>query len=201
VTKDDIALANRIAHEVLGRTLDELPPQTRRLLKLIEAMVREKSEREQLKRREVRFTRREVRDSTSWSDGQLKIHCTRLADLEYLRVHGGSRGHWLHYELMYDGGADDEPRLAGLIEPEDLDNAERKLGFGERKLGEDERKSAPSQGQVRPKSGLLDTVQSQMQQGEDGKVVRADENAYIRESAKGPSLARVVHAAAVVRGD
>lgn len=31
VTKDDIALANRIAHEVLGRTLDELPPQTRRL--------------------------------------------------------------------------------------------------------------------------------------------------------------------------
>ncbi len=201
VTKDDIALANRIAHEVLGRTLDELPPQTRRLLKLIEAMVREKSEREQLKRREVRFTRREVRDSTSWSDGQLKIHCTRLADLEYLRVHGGSRGHWLHYELMYDGGADDEPRLAGLIEPEDLDNAERKLGFGERKLCEDERKSAPSQGQVRPKSGLLDTVQSQMQQGEDGKVVRADENAYIRESAKGPSLARVVHAAAVVRGD
>ena len=30
--KGDIALANRIAHEVLGRTLDELPPQTRRLL-------------------------------------------------------------------------------------------------------------------------------------------------------------------------
>jgi DNA primase len=26
----DIALANRLAHEVLGRSLDELPPQTRR---------------------------------------------------------------------------------------------------------------------------------------------------------------------------
>lgn len=31
VTKGGIALANRIAHEVLGRTLDELPPQTCRL--------------------------------------------------------------------------------------------------------------------------------------------------------------------------
>ena len=29
VTLDDIAAANRLAHEVLGRTLDELPPQTR----------------------------------------------------------------------------------------------------------------------------------------------------------------------------
>ena len=30
VTLDDIAMANRLAHEVLGRSLDELPPQTRR---------------------------------------------------------------------------------------------------------------------------------------------------------------------------
>ena len=39
VTLDDIAMANRLAHEVLGRSLDELPPQTRRLLLLIDAMV------------------------------------------------------------------------------------------------------------------------------------------------------------------
>ena len=32
VTLDDIVTANRLAHEVLGRSLDELPPQTRRLL-------------------------------------------------------------------------------------------------------------------------------------------------------------------------
>ena len=36
---DDIALANKITHEVLGRSLDELPPQTRRLLLLIDEMV------------------------------------------------------------------------------------------------------------------------------------------------------------------
>jgi DNA primase len=188
VSKDDIALANRIAHEVLGRTLDELPPQTRRLLKLIYALVRERSEREHVKPREVRFTRREVRDYTSWSDNQLKVHCLRLAELEYLLVHGGSRGHVLHYELMYDGAADDEPRLAGLIEPEELDNEERKLDPGGSKL-------ASSCPQVVAKLDPVDSVQSQERKGEDGKVVGVGENAYIREKISRPSLARVVQVA------
>jgi len=26
VTREDIALANKLAHEILGRTLDEMPP-------------------------------------------------------------------------------------------------------------------------------------------------------------------------------
>jgi DNA primase len=40
VTRDDIAAANRLAHDVLGRSLDDLPPQTRRLLGLIVRMWR-----------------------------------------------------------------------------------------------------------------------------------------------------------------
>ena len=36
VTLQDIAAANTLAHEVLGRSLDEQPPQTRRLLELLE---------------------------------------------------------------------------------------------------------------------------------------------------------------------
>lgn len=42
VTLDDIAAANRLAHGVLGRTLDELPPQTRKLLQLIVTWVTER---------------------------------------------------------------------------------------------------------------------------------------------------------------
>ena len=41
VTLQDIAAANTLAHEVLGRSLDELPPQTRRLLLLLEETVEE----------------------------------------------------------------------------------------------------------------------------------------------------------------
>ncbi|VVD28101.1 CHC2 zinc finger domain-containing protein [Paraburkholderia dioscoreae] len=193
VTKADIALANRIAHEVLGRTLDELPPQTRRLLRLIHAMVNERGEREHVKSREVRFTRRDIRDYTRWSDGQLKIHCTRLADLEYLLVHGGSRGHQLHYELMYDGAADDEPRLAGLIEPEELDNDERKSGSTVRR-------SASSQGQITPMSGHGNQAQSQAAQGEGGEPVGVNGNATIYGNTGSPSLARVVKDSSCANG-
>ena len=42
VTLDDIALANQLAPEVLGRSLDELPPQTRRLLGSIRELVKKK---------------------------------------------------------------------------------------------------------------------------------------------------------------
>lgn len=45
VERSDIALANRIAHEVLGRTLDEMPPQTRRLLIQLKGWVHEAAQR------------------------------------------------------------------------------------------------------------------------------------------------------------
>jgi hypothetical protein len=45
VALDDIEQANRLAHEVLGRSLDELPPQTRKLLQLVEDMVSTECER------------------------------------------------------------------------------------------------------------------------------------------------------------
>jgi DNA primase catalytic core len=48
VTLEDIALANRLAHEVLGRSLDELPPQTRRVLGMIEALVTERMQQQAL---------------------------------------------------------------------------------------------------------------------------------------------------------
>ena len=41
VTLDDIALANELAPEILGRSLDELPPQTRRLLGHIRELVKQ----------------------------------------------------------------------------------------------------------------------------------------------------------------
>ena len=44
VTLDDIALANQLAPEVLGRSLDELPPQTRRLLGCIRELVKSKDQ-------------------------------------------------------------------------------------------------------------------------------------------------------------
>jgi DNA primase len=121
VTPGDIAVANRLAHEVLGRSLDELPPQTRRLLLLLDGMVREQMERDEVSRSEVRFTRKELRDHTGWGDTQLKLHLARLCDLDYLTTHLGGRRTPFLYELTWDGaGADGTPRLTGLLDPETL---------------------------------------------------------------------------------
>jgi hypothetical protein len=148
VSRADIELANAIAHEVLGRTLDELPPQTRKLLNLIRTMVLDRASRERCKPAEVRFTRRDVREATQWSDNQLKVHCARLADMEYLLIHGGSRGHSLRYELVWDGDEDTTGRrLCGLIDPQALDGH----GCDGRKLDPQPGKLPPSWSQVGPK--------------------------------------------------
>ena len=113
--KADIALANRLAHEVLGRTLDELPPQTRNLLERLHAWVSVQSEERQIRRGDIRFTRREVRALTGWSDTQAKVHLARLVELEYLIVH--RIGPRFDYELIYDGqGGDGERFMLGLAD-------------------------------------------------------------------------------------
>ena len=117
VTVDDIAVANDLAHEVLGRTLDELPPQTRRLLQLIDTLVTEHCTRLAMQRSDYRFSRRDVREGTNWSDFQIRTHLRRLVEMEYLLVHRGGRGRSFVYELLYDGGSGHEgPHLNGLID-------------------------------------------------------------------------------------
>ena len=117
VTADDITVANRLAHQVLGRSLDELAPQTRRMLLLLEEMVRRAGERLSMARKDYRFTRKEVRDAVGWTDFQVRTHLERLVALEYVLVHRGTRGQSYVYELLYDGqGKDGAPFLPGLVD-------------------------------------------------------------------------------------
>ena len=68
---------------MLGRSLDELPPQTRRLLTLVDAFVGAECERQAIDRSDFRFSRRQVREVTRWGETQLRIHLDRLVALEY----------------------------------------------------------------------------------------------------------------------
>jgi len=120
-TLDDIEAANQIAHEVLGRSLDELPPQTRRVLGAIAGLVQTLARERGAPRADVRFTRAQVRAHTALSDTRCRMHLDRLAAMEYLLVHRGQRGQSYEYELLHDAPADsDSPHLAGLIEVEAL---------------------------------------------------------------------------------
>lgn len=155
VTLDDIETANRLAHEVLGRTLDELPPQTRKLLTLIKTLVTKSCKEKEIKQSDYRFSRKVIRDFTGWSDNQLKVHCSRLEDMEYLLVHRGGRGLSIEYELLYDGDINTEqPQLMGLIDVEKLKihhYDKQKLGVKNKKLEQSNEKLSPSCGQVAPK--------------------------------------------------
>jgi DNA primase len=117
VTLDDIETANRLAHEVLGRTLDELPPQTRRLLHLLHEMIIERCASLAMARADYRFSRRDIREHTGWSDFQVKTHMRKLESMEYVLVHRGGRGQSFVYELLYAGeGIDGDAFLMGLID-------------------------------------------------------------------------------------
>jgi hypothetical protein len=120
-TLADIQVANRLAHAVLGQSLDELAPQTRRLLSTLHAHVTAEAKRlgvEDLGL--VRFTRRQVREGSGWGDTQLKVHLARLVDLELVLAHRGERGGFA-YELSWRGeGGDGTSFLPGLIDPATL---------------------------------------------------------------------------------
>jgi len=73
VTLEDIASANQLAPEVLGRSLDELPPQTRRLLEYIQELVRSKRDKESAKTASS-FSRREIKELSGWSLTQVRVH-------------------------------------------------------------------------------------------------------------------------------
>jgi hypothetical protein len=125
VTLEDIALANELATEVLGRCLDDVPPQTRRLLDLLDAMVTEGCRRQGVDRADYRFHQRQVREFTGWGNTQLKVHLKRLVELEYLLAHRQRDSRRLAYELLYQRPGEGSDRLlAGLIDVERLRRAE-----------------------------------------------------------------------------
>jgi len=117
VTLEDIATANRLAGEVLGRSLDEMPPQTRRFLELLHDLVTKQCREQEIQPRHYRFTQRQARAFTGWTAFQVKKHLAKLVDLEYVLIHRGSRGQQFVYELVYNGeGRDGASFLVGLID-------------------------------------------------------------------------------------
>jgi DNA primase len=117
VEPSDIALANELAHEVLGRSLDELPPQTRRVLGMIEAWVQDQVQQHALARSAARLTRRQLRAVCGMSDAAIRVHLERLITMEYVRAVAGRNGQRYEYELLFDGDLErSAPQMIGLID-------------------------------------------------------------------------------------
>ncbi|MCP3872694.1 MAG: toprim domain-containing protein [Desulfobacteraceae bacterium] len=123
VTLDDIGKANTIANYVLGRSLDELSPSSRKLLILIKDMCKKA-------KANYHFNRRQIREYSGWSDFQVRTHIRQLEDLEYIYSVMGKRGKEYVYELIYNGEGDDgQPFLIGLTEIKQLKEKAKKAGI------------------------------------------------------------------------
>jgi DNA primase len=119
-TLADIEVANRLAHLILGQSLDELAPQTRRLLGEVHNHVAAAAKEMGVDPALVRFTRRQLREALGLGDTQLKVHLARLVDLELVLAHRLDSGAY-GYELTWRGeGATGRPFLAGLTDPATL---------------------------------------------------------------------------------
>ena len=153
-TVADIEVANTLAHQVLGQSLDELPPQTRRLLTLIDGYVSKQAATLAVDRNLVRFSRRELREVFGWGDTQLKVHLARLVDLELVGMHRAEHGTGFVYELAWHGqGTDGKAFLVGLTDPANL----AMNGFNAERSGSQGGRSGSGRPPVGPKPGVTPT--------------------------------------------
>jgi DNA primase catalytic core len=176
VQRSDIVLANQLAHEILGRTLDEMPPQTRKLLQLIQQWVKESGQ----PRNELLFTRKQLRDAVQWGDTQLKIHLARLVEMEYLMVH--RRGLTFSYELLFDGDSSANVlHLCGLIDvPETAQKPQYESARSEVKAAQ----SGGGRASVGQRPGAVKAASGQKPRGLQAEPVGADEQALFRQEKK-----------------
>ena len=184
VMPSDIALANRLAHEVLGRTLDEMPPQTRKLLILLHDQVKTWADRQAVKPSELHFTRRDIRASLGWGDTQLKIHLARLLEMEYLLLH--RRGLTYEYTLLWDGGSGEEAHLCGLLNVDDTITAATDSEGKTFQSDKDGKRSPFGRDVVGGQSGGRKSASEQTAQDLVADPVRVADNAVIRKKNKVP---------------
>jgi len=171
----DISAANKLAHDVLGKTLDELPPQTRKLLKLIQQLVKQECKQNSLEQKDVRFSRKVIREHTGWGNTQIKVHCRRLEDMEYLLTHRGGRGQSFEYELLYSMDKLQDKTLMGLIETDQLINKlNKKCDYDKKKSGVKVNKSGSSRPQVGGVSGPSRGSENSLQPNDDKACSEAD---------------------------
>ena len=155
VTPSDIALRTRLARGSLGRTLDELPPQTRRLLVLIEERVAAECSRLKIERANFRFSRRDVRGWIGWSDAprskSIFIAWKKWNTCSSTGPHA-AEGYVYEMRLRGRGPGRRAPLGMGLIDAATLQTASAARAYDGERSGQNGQWSAPGQGVVRGES-------------------------------------------------
>jgi hypothetical protein len=140
-TLQDIGIANDIAHQLFGHSLDDLSPPSRELLALISDYAVRKDDgstghvascpdkkaggaavasASATAGSAATFNRRELREAFKWGDTRLRTHLEELIELEYLVPVSGRFGQTYQYRLLYTPSQEPGRFLAGLKSVEQL---------------------------------------------------------------------------------
>jgi hypothetical protein len=148
VDKEDIRLANELATEILGHSLDELSRPATDLLQLLVKMqqagpaphapdgakgtAKEKNPgrrppaTDEAVRREAQwvqaapaFTRRQIREFTGWGNARVHRYLQELIELEFVLMEHGRNGVLHRYRLAYDGQGEDGGKFLLGLKPVD----------------------------------------------------------------------------------
>ena len=111
VGDEDVALGNRLAAEILGRSLDEVSIPARNLLFTIEAMAGRMAGKDGTAVGEVRFTRRDIREYSGWTRTRTQIHLKELIEMEYVVIDSRRSSGLQFYKLLYCGQGKDGIRF------------------------------------------------------------------------------------------
>ncbi len=101
-TLDDIAIANELAHNLFGQSLDELSIPSRELLRLMGEYVSHRAAAENKQPNVIEFTRRELREAIKWTEARLRLHLGELVRLEYVAAVSGRFGQRYCHRLLVD---------------------------------------------------------------------------------------------------
>jgi len=91
-----------IAEEILGKAMDELAPPVRGMFEAIREACKAKGDELKIKPADVQLTRREIRETTAWSDWQVRMYCQKLVEMEYLFAVQAMNGKPAVYQLARD---------------------------------------------------------------------------------------------------
>ncbi|HEV7736536.1 MAG TPA: hypothetical protein VGO47_04090 [Chlamydiales bacterium] len=99
LTPKNIAKATELIRQTLGRDLHQPSLLEKVFLLIIETMVEKQSALRKVDRSDFRFTRKDVRTETSWSEPQVQLHLGRLTGLHFVSFDPSTD----RYKLLYNG--------------------------------------------------------------------------------------------------
>ncbi len=125
----DIALANELTSQILGKSLDELSAPARELLVTLDAYVEkcfhdlQDIDKENVpSRTRINFSRRDIRDFSGWSRTRVHTYLNELIEMEYVVHDSGKINSLQHYRLLYEGqGKDGAKFVPGLKSVEQIE--------------------------------------------------------------------------------